>query len=178
MLKLLLVLIALAVVAFLVVAALQPAEYRVTRSTTISAPAATVFSQVNDFHNWQKWSPWAELDPAMSQTYEGTAAGSGAVYTWSGNKKVGEGRMTITESHPNDLIRIALDFIKPFSSSSVTEFAFVQDQNQSTSVTWSMFGKKNLVSKAFGLFMSMDKMIGPDFERGLARLKSVSETAR
>src|SRR6267378_4511779 len=108
----------------IVVVALQPAEYRVVRSASISAPPAAVFAQVNDFHNWEAWSTWAKLDPAMKQSYEGAPAGTGAIYSWVGNAKVGEGRMTLTESRSNDLIRIKLDFIKPFASTADTEISF------------------------------------------------------
>jgi len=162
------------IVLFLIVVALQPAEYRVTRSAIVAAPPPDIFLQVNDFHNWEKWSPWAKLDPAMKQTFEGPASGKGAIYHWTGDKKVGEGQMTITESHPNDLIRINLEFIKPFASTALTEFTFKPEAN-GTSVTWSMSGHKNFMSKAFCLFMSMDNMIGGDFERGLASLKSAAE---
>jgi hypothetical protein len=176
MLKKILIVLAVFVVVFVVIVALQPAEFRVVRSATISAPAQVVFAQVNDFHNWNAWSPWAKLDPAMKQTYEGAPAGIGAVYTWAGNKEVGEGRMTIIESRPSDLIRIKLEFFKPFAGTSITEFTFKPEGNQ-TAVTWSMSGKNNFMAKAFHLFMNMDKMIGDDFDKGLANLKSVAEAA-
>jgi Polyketide cyclase / dehydrase and lipid transport len=120
------ILIAFAVVVagLVVVIALQPAEFRVSRRATIAAPAPVVFAQVNDFHNWTAWSPWAKLDPAMKQTYEGASAGAGAVYTWVGNREVGEGRMTIVESRASDLVRLRLDFVKPFAGTSVAEFTF------------------------------------------------------
>src|SRR3954454_8252059 len=110
------------VLVFLIIVAMQSADYRVVRSTTISAPPEAVFAQVNDFHNWDAWSPWAKLDPAMRKSIEGPSAGTGSIYTWSGDSKVGEGRMTLTESHPSDLIRINLEFIKPFASVALTEF--------------------------------------------------------
>ncbi len=108
----------------LVVVAMQPAEFRVTRRTTIGAPPSAVFAQVNDFHRWDAWNPWAKIDPGMRQTYEGAAAGVGAVYAWAGNHEVGEGRMTLTESRPNELIRIRLEFLKPFAGTSTAEFTF------------------------------------------------------
>src|SRR3989442_5734050 len=108
--------VAVIVLGFLVVVTMQPADFRVTRTATISAPAADVFAQVNDFHNWQAWSPWAKLDPAMKQTYEGALAGTGAIYSWVGNNKVGEGRMTLMDSRPRDLIRIKLEFMRPFNA--------------------------------------------------------------
>ncbi len=176
MLKKILIGIAAIVAVFIVVVALQPAEFRVTRSATVSAPPPAVFAQVNDFHKWEAWSPWAKLDPAMKQTYEGAPAGTGAVYTWAGNSKVGEGRMTITESRPSDLVRIRLEFFKPFASTADTEFTF-RPQGDQTAVTWSMSGKNNFIAKAFCLFMNMDKMVGGDFAKGLAQLKSIVEAA-
>ena len=112
----------------------------------------------------------------MKQTYEGAPAGTGAVYSWTGNKEVGEGRMTLTESRTNELIRIKLEFLKPFAAVNTTEFTFTPEGNQTT-VEWSMTGSNNFMAKAFGLFMNMDKMIGGDFEKGLAQLKSVAEAA-
>lgn len=170
-------LLALAVlmVVFLLIVAMRPADFRVTRSTTISAPPATVFAQVNDFHKWDAWSPWAKLDPACRNTFEGAAAGQGAIFAWDGNKQVGAGRMTMTESRPNDLIRISLEFLKPFQASNTAEFTFKPEGPQTT-VTWSMFGKNNFMSKAVGLFMDCDKMVGDQFENGLANMKSIVET--
>ena len=176
MLKKILTLLVVIVIVFVIVAALQPADYRVVRSANISAPPAAVFAQVNDFHKWEAWSPWAKLDPAAKNSFDGAPAGPGAVYTWAGNSKVGEGRMTLTESHPDDLIRIKLDFIKPFPSTSTTEFTFKPAGDQ-TAVTWAMSGQKGFVSKAFCMFMNMDKTVGGDFERGLVQLKAVAEAA-
>ena len=176
---LVIVLLVLAAIVLLLVAivAMQPAEFRVVRSDTITAPAEAVFAQVNDFHHWEAWSPWAKIDPTMKQTYEGPSAGSGAIYTWNGNGQVGEGRMTLTESKPHELIRIKLEFLKPFQATNAAEFTFQPEGNQ-TVVTWSMSGRNNFMSKAFGLFMNMDKMVGGDFEKGLASMKSVVEAAK
>jgi uncharacterized protein YndB with AHSA1/START domain len=157
-----------------VIVALQPSEFRVARSTTISAPPSAVFVQVNDFHKWEAWNPWGKIDPAMKQTYEGAPAGTGAIYTWAGNNEVGEGRMAIIESRPSELIRVKLEFFKPFAATNTAEFTFKPEANQ-TVVTWSMFGKKNFMAKAIHLFMNMDKMIGGQFEKGLAEMKSVVE---
>lgn len=164
------------IAALAVVIALQPSDFRISRSTTIAAPAAAVFEQVNDFHKWDGWSPWAKLDPNMKQSFEGARAGVGARYSWSGNDQVGEGRMTLTESRPSEIIRIKLEFLKPFAATNTAEFSFKADGNQ-TAVTWSMFGTNNFMAKAFGLFMNMDKLVGGDFEKGLAQLKTVAETA-
>src|SRR2546427_8324901 len=137
---------AVIVVVFVVVVATRPSEYRVARTVTISAPAPAVFAQVNDFHKWDAWNPWAKMDPAMKQTYEGALAGTGAVYTWTGNKEVGEGRMTLTESPPHELIRIDLEFRKAFAATSTAEVTFKPDGDQ-TAVTWSMAGKVNFVAQ-------------------------------
>jgi hypothetical protein len=165
------------IVIFAVFVALQPAGFRVTRSATIDAPPATVFPQVNDFHNWDAWSPWAKIDPAMKQTYEGAPAGTGAIYRWSGDNKVGEGRMTMTESRPVDRVGIKLEFMRPFKATNTAEFTF-QPQGPGTLVTWSMSGQKNFMTKAVHLFMDMDKMLGGQFDKGLAQMKAVVEGAK
>jgi hypothetical protein len=164
------------VVGLVAVIALQPARYRVSRSTTIAAPAPVVFAQVNDFHGWTAWSPWEKIDPAMKRTYEGPPAGVGASYTWVGSGEVGEGRMTIVESRPSDLIQVKLEFVKPFAGTSVAEFTF-KPEGDRTLVTWSMTGDKNFIAKAIHLVMSMDRMIGDQFEKGLAAMKTVAEAA-
>jgi uncharacterized protein YndB with AHSA1/START domain len=161
---------------FVVVVAMRPADFRITRTTTIAAPAEIIFQNVNDLHKWGAWSPWAKLDPAMKQTHEGVPAGVGAIYSWDGNKDVGAGRMTITESRTNESIRIKLEFLKPFAAVNETEFTFASDGNQ-TKVTWSMAGTNNFMSKAFCMFLDMDKMVGGDFEKGLAQMKSLVESA-
>src|SRR5690348_3086878 len=172
-------LLALAVLAallagFAIFVATRPSDFRVQRSATIAAPAAVVFEQVNDFHNWDAWSPWAKLDPAAKNTFEGAPAGAGAVFAWSGNDKIGAGRMTLTESKPNELVRIKLDFIKPFEATCTTEFAF-RGEGEQTAVTWTMAGHNNFIAKAMCLFMDMDANVGGDFERGLANIKAVAE---
>jgi Polyketide cyclase / dehydrase and lipid transport len=164
------------VVGLVAVIALQPARYRVSRSTTIAAPAPVVFAQVNDFHRWTAWSPWEKIDPAMKRTYEGPPAGVGASYTWVGSGEVGEGRMTIVESRPSDLIQVKLEFVKPFAGTSVAAFTF-KPEGDRTLVTWSMTGDKNFIAKAIHLVMSMDRMIGDQFDKGLAAMKTVAEAA-
>ena len=175
MFKKILIALAVILVVFLIVVATRPSEYRVTRSATMAAPAPLVFGQVNDFHKWEAWNPWGKIDPAMKQTYQGPSAGKGAGYTWVGNKEVGEGRMTITESRPSDLILIKLEFFKPMTGTSDTEFTFKPEGNQTT-VTWTMTGQNNFMAKAMCMFMNMDKMIGGQFEKGLADMKSMAET--
>jgi uncharacterized protein YndB with AHSA1/START domain len=163
------------VVVFAVVVATRPSEFRIERTATIAAPAPAVFAQVNDFHKWEAWSPYARRDPGMKKGFEGAPAGVGAVYTWSGNNEVGEGRTTIIESRPNELIRIRLDFMRPFAATNTAEFSF-KPEGERTAVTWSLAGQHNFMGKAVGLFMNMDRMVGGDFETGLAQLKLVAET--
>lgn len=152
--------------------ATRPAEFRVTRTATYAAPAPAVFAQVNELRKWEAWSPWAKKDPQMKQAYEGPAAGAGAVASWVGNKDVGEGRMSIVESRPAELIRFKLEFFKPFAATHTAEFTFKPAGNQ-TAVTWSMSGQNNFIAKALHLVFDMDKMVGGDFEAGLASLKTI-----
>lgn len=175
MMKKILLVVGIVVAILLVVIALQADTYRVTRSATIGAPPEVVFEQINDFHNWEAWSPWAKLDPAVKNTFEGAPSGAGSVFKWAGNSQVGEGMMTLTESRPTERIRIKLDFIKPFPSTCDTAFDFASGPAGVT-VTWTMSGNNNFISKAFCLFMGgMDRMIGPDFERGLKQMKAAAE---
>lgn len=176
MLKKALIGLAIAMVLFLSVVALQPADFRVSRSTSVSAPPAAAFDQVNDFKRWVDWSPWAKLDPQMKTTYSGAESGVGSVYEWAGNDEVGEGRMTILECKPGELISIKLEFLKPFEATNTAEFTFKAEGDGSL-VTWSMFGKNGFMGKAIHLFMDMDKMVGGDFEKGLAQLKLAAEAA-
>ncbi|HVY69235.1 MAG TPA: SRPBCC family protein [Verrucomicrobiae bacterium] len=169
-----LLIIGAVVVIVVVIVAMQPAEFRLSRSTKVSAPPPAVFAQVNDFHNWENWSPWAKIDPAMKQTYSGAPAGNGAIYEWAGNSKAGAGRMTIVESRPGELVRIKLEFLKPFQAENQAEFTFHPQGNQ-TAVTWTMTGRKNFMFKAVHLLMSMEKMVGGQFEQGLAQMKAVAE---
>lgn len=174
MLTTILMVVAVIVVLFVIVVALQPADFRVTRTANISTSAPVVFALVNDLHEWEAWSPWEKMDPALKKTFEGPSAGTGARYSWAGNKKVGEGRMTITESRPGELIRIKLEFLKPFKATNTTEFSF-KPRGDQTVVTWSMSGTNNFMGKAMRLFTDMDRMVGSQFETGLAQMKSVAE---
>ncbi len=171
--KLLLALVAIIVV-FCVVAAMQPADFRVSRSATFAVPPATVFEQVNNLQNWNAWSPWARLDPNAMNTFEGPPAGVGASFGWAGNNQVGEGKMTITESQPPERVVMRLDFVKPFAATSTTEFTFKPEGN-GTAMTWSMAGKNNFVGKCMSLVMNCDKMVGGQFEQGFANLKAIVE---
>ena len=159
---------------FCIFVAFQPSEFQITRSAKIEAPLPTVFDQINNLHQWQAWSPWENMDPALKRNYEGESAGTGAIYSWTGNNQVGEGRMTITESRPNEFIRIKLEFFKPFRATNITEFTVKPEGNQ-TVVTWTMSGHNNFVSKAMSLIMNCKKMVGGQFEKGLANLKVLTE---
>ena len=171
-----LIAIAVIVVVLVVVIATRPSEFRVERTATVSAPAPVVFAQVNDFHKWDAWSPYAKRDPGMKKTFEGAPAGVGAIYTWSGNHEVGEGRTTIIESRPSELIRVKLEFVRPFAATSTATFTF-RPEGERTAVTWTLDGRNGFPAKAMGLVMNMDKMIGDDFEKGLAQMKAIAEAA-
>jgi hypothetical protein len=177
-LKKILIALVVVVLGLAVVISFQPPTFRVTRTTTIAAAPANVFALVNDFHQWDAWSPWAKLDPAMKTSYGGPASGPGAVYSWVGNSDVGEGRMTIIDSQPAGRVGIKLEFVKPFASTADTVFEFAPAQ-AGTTVTWTMSGDNDFLSKAFSLLMGgMDEMIGPDFEKGLAQLKAIAEAKK
>ena len=171
--KILLVLVAVIAV-ILIAGAFQSDSYRVERSVTIAAPAADVFPQLNDFHRSQAWSPWVKLDPNAKYTFEGPASGVGASNAWTGNDKVGEGRQTITASTPNEFVQLRVEFFKPMADVATSEF-HLKPGGAGTTVTWAMYGHKNYMAKVMCMFVSMDKMIGGDFERGLANLKTVTE---
>ena len=174
MLRKVLIGLAVLVALFVIVVAIQPSEFQVDRTATIAAPQAEVFAQVNDLHKWDAWSPWAKLDPNAKITFEGPEAGQGAAMSWAGNDKVGEGKMTVIESRPNDAVKLKVDFVKPFEGTSNSEFALKQ-QGEGTSVTWTMSAHHNFLEKAFCLVMNGKKMIGGDMEKGLAQLKSLAE---
>jgi hypothetical protein len=174
MLKISLIVVAVLIALLIVVVAMQPGDFRVSRQANVSAPASLVFAQVNDFHKWEAWNPWGKIDPAMKQAYGGAASGTGATYAWEGNNEVGAGRMTITESRPSDLIRIQLEFLKPLAATNTAEFTFAE-QGGETAVTWSMQGKNSFLAKAIHLVVDMDRMVGGQFEKGLASMKAVSE---
>ncbi|HZR15807.1 MAG TPA: SRPBCC family protein [Verrucomicrobiae bacterium] len=173
MLVKILIVLAVLLVGFIIVVALRPSQFRIMRSALISAPPEVVFPQVNDLHNWEAWSPWAKLDPAAKGTYEGPAAGVGAVFGWSGNQNIGEGRMAITESQLNELVRFRLDFVRPFKGTNVAEFTF-KPENGQTRVTWTMSGRYSFIPKAIGLFINCDDMVGKQFEKGLVELNTVA----
>ena len=155
---------------------MSSSTYAVERSATIAAEPRQIYGRLVDFHQWMSWSPWEDLDPNQERTFSGAESGPGAKYAWSGNRKAGRGRMEITSAQDPTEVRIVLDFEKPFKSSNTIEFFLTPEGSGRTRVRWVMTGPKTLATKVMGLFSSMDKMIGPDFEKGLARLKDVVET--
>ncbi|HSE07534.1 MAG TPA: SRPBCC family protein [Nocardioidaceae bacterium] len=150
-------------------------KYTVERTATIDAPPERVYAQIADFHNWTNWSPWEDVDPDLQRDYSGAELGTGAVYSWSGNRKAGQGRMVIDDASAPSRVHIDLSFEKPWKSRNDTLFTIVPTTS-GCQVTWSMTGEKTLMTKVLGLFTSMDKMVGPDFEKGLARLKATTES--
>ena len=164
------------VILILGVAAMQPDTFSVTRGAIIAAPPADVFAHVNDFHKWAAWSPWEKKDLAMKKTFSGAPEGTGAIYDWTGNNDVGEGRMTLAASQPTDRIEIKMEFKKPFEDTSKVEFLF-KPEGAGTNVVWNMAGKYNFFTKVICLFVSMDKMVGNDFAEGLSQLKTVAEAS-
>ncbi|MEX1060686.1 MAG: SRPBCC family protein [Methyloceanibacter sp.] len=175
MLKKILIALAAIVLIFAVVVALQPSEFQMERSTKIAAPQADIFAQVNDFHKWDAWSPWAKLDPAAKVGFEGPPEGEGTVMTWSGNSEVGEGKMTLTESRPSELVKTRVDMVKPFEGTSTSEFTFKPEGDQ-TAVTWSVAAHHNFIEKALCLVMGGKAMMSDLMEKGLAQMKSVVES--
>lgn len=149
--------------------------FRIERSILIDATPAAIFPHVDDFHAWEAWSPYEKMDAHLDKTFSGPANGKGSAYAWVG-KKAGSGSMEITSSIPPAKIVIRLDFTKPFTAHNTAEFTF-EPKGQATKVTWAMHGPNTLMSKVMGLFFSMDKLVGPQFEDGLASLKRLSETA-
>jgi hypothetical protein len=166
---------ALVIILFLIAVASRPAHFRIARAATIGAPLATVHANIDDFHRWQQWSPWAKLDPAAKATFDGPASGLGAAFAWDGNSKVGAGRMTITDATPTH-IRIRLEFARPFTATNTADFTLSPD-GPATQVTWAMSGPSPFFLRAMCmLFFNQEKMVGGMFEEGLANLKKLSET--
>ena len=174
MIKKIVIVVAVLLAAVLIYAATRPDTFRIQRSASINAPPEKVFALINDFHGWSAWSAWEKKDPAMKRTFSGPASGNGAVYEWDGNSSVGKGRMEITESSPSSKIAIKLDFIKPFEGHNVATFT-LEPQGGATMVTWAMDGPSPYIAKLMGVLFNMDKMIGADFEAGLANLKAAAE---
>lgn len=168
-LKILLVLAALLAV-LLLVAAFRPDDFRISRSALISAAPVAITAQIDTPRDFQAWNPWAKLDPNIQLSYEGPASGVGAASSWNGDASVGAGRLTVIESRPGELVRLRLDFLKPFASTATAEFVLTPEEGQ-TRVTWSMYGKRNFLTKVIGLVCRMDKTMERSFDEGLANLK-------
>jgi uncharacterized protein YndB with AHSA1/START domain len=173
-LKKILIGLVILIAGFAGVVAMQPSEFKVERTATIAAPPANVFQHVDDLHKWDAWSPWAKLDPNAKVGFEGPPAGKGAVFTWSGNDQIGEGRMTVVESRPAELVKVDVNFVKPFEGAAQSQFTFKPEGNQ-TAVTWTMTGEHNFIGKAMCLIMNGQKMMGGEIEKGLSNLKTAAE---
>ena len=174
MLRKIAIVVVVVVAAILGYAATRPDTFRVERATVIKAPPEKVWPHVADFRQWPAWSPWEKLDPAMKRTLAGPPSGKGAVYAWEGNRDVGKGRMEITDATPPSKLLIRLDFLEPFESRNTTEFTFAP-RGDATEVRWAMHGPNTFMTKLMQVFVSMDSMVGKDFEAGLANLKTVAE---
>jgi hypothetical protein len=168
------IVVVILVAVLLGIAAAKPDTFRVERATNIKAPPEKIFPLIDDLHNWNAWSPWEEVDPQMKRTYSGAASGKGSVYEWDGNSKAGKGRMEITDNASPSKVTIKLDFLKPFEGHNIAEFT-LEMRNGSSHVTWAMHGPSPFFSKVIQVFVSMDTMIGKQFEKGLANLKTIAE---
>lgn len=173
MLKTIIIVVVVLIAALLVYAATRPAVFRVERSTTIKATPANIHALIDDFHQWRGWSPYENIDPALERSFSGADHGVGAVYEWNGNAKAGQGRMEITRSTPAQIV-IQLDFVRPFEGHNIAEFS-LQPNGNATDVHWAMHGPSPYMAKLMGIFVDMDRMIGKDFETGLATMKTVAE---
>ncbi|CAN7630205.1 SRPBCC family protein [Aminobacter aminovorans] len=170
-------LLVLAILIILAIAATKPATFSIQRTTDIDAAPDTIFPLINDFHNWRDWSPWEALDPDLKRKMGGAESGRGAVYEWDGNKKVGNGRMEITEAVAPNKVVIKLDFLKPFEAHNVARFT-MEPRGGKTRLNWEMTGPSPFMSKVMQVFMNFDTMVGKDFEKGLASIKAIAERKR
>lgn len=168
------IVLAIALAIVLILAAAKPDTFSVQRAATVKAVPEKIFPLINDFHQWGIWSPYETRDPAMKRSYSGAANGVGAVYGWDGNKNIGSGRMEILDTSAPAKIVIKLDFFKPFEAHNTAEFTMLP-QGDATNVTWVMHGPASFMSKLMQVFMNLDRMIGKDFELGLANLKRLTE---
>ena len=175
MLKTIAIIVVVLIGAILVYAATKPEMFHVQRATSIKAPPENIFLLINNLHGWGAWSPYEKKDPAMKRTLSGAESGKGAVYEWDGNQEVGKGRMEIIDTSPPFKVTIKLDFVKPFEAHNIVDFT-LEPKGDATDVTWAMHGPSPYISKIMGIFFNMDRMIGKDFETGLANLKTVAET--
>jgi hypothetical protein len=173
MFKIVALVVLILIIAVLLYAATQPDTFRIQRSASINAPAEKIFPFINDFRSWVEWSPWEKMDPELKRSFGGAASGQGALYEWEG-QKVGKGRMEIAKISPPTNILINLDFLKPFEAHNIAEFT-LEPMGNSTNVTWAMYGPSPYIAKVMHIFFSMDRMVGKDFETGLANLKTIAE---
>ena len=174
MLKIIGIVIVVVVAVVLILAATKPDTFQVQRAATIKAPPEKIFALIDDFQRWGTWSPWEKKDPAMKRTFSATTSGKGASYAWEGNRDVGQGRMEIVESVPPSTVAINLDFVKPFAAHNRVDFVLAP-AGDATNVTWTMRGGTPYFAKIIHVFLDMDKMVGKDFETGLANLKAAAE---
>jgi len=174
MLTTIVIILVVVIAAVLTYAATRPNDFVVTRSAGIKAPAEAIFPLINDFRRWPEWSPYEKLDPQMKRTLSGAESGKGAAYAWEGNSKAGKGRMEITNSAPSSLVSLKLDFEKPFKANNTVEFT-LKPAGNATTVTWAMRGRYPFIAKLIGVFMNFDRLVGKDFETGLASLKRATE---
>jgi uncharacterized protein YndB with AHSA1/START domain len=155
-------------------AATRPNTFQVQRKQGIQAPPDRIFALIEDYRKWAAWSPYEKLDPTMKKTFSGADSGKGAVYNWAGNSKAGEGRMEIVDAVSPRLVKIKLDFLKPFEGHNTAEFT-LDAKGSATDVTWAMYGPQPFMFKVMSIFVNMDKMLGKDFEAGLSNLKAIAE---
>lgn len=171
-----LLLVLSAISALIAYVSLQPNTFRIARSAVIDAPAQRIYPLINDLHEWPRWSPWSRLDPRQTVTYDGSPLGAGAIMSWAGDKKVGAGKMKIAESSQNERIRIKIQFLKPMKAIHDVQFDLKPLSETRTEVVWTMSGRNEFLAKAMHAFMNMDRMVGGQFEEGLANLKALVET--
>jgi len=174
MFKKIAIVVVLLIAALLAYAATRPDTFRVQRAASIKAPPEKIFALLNDFQRWEAWSPWEKKDPAMKRAFSVVTSGKGAVYSWEGNKEVGQGRMEIAEAVPPSKLAIKLDFLKPFEAHNTVEFTLAP-KDGATNVTWAMQGDTPYLAKIVHVFLNMDSLVGKDFETGLANLKAAAE---
>jgi uncharacterized protein YndB with AHSA1/START domain len=174
MLRTILVAVVVIIAAVLLYATSRPSSFGVERTVSINAPPEKIFPLINDLRSWKSWSPYEKKDPSMKMTYSGPAEGKGATFEWQGNREVGSGQVQITESDPPSKILLRLDRSKPFEGHELVDFT-LKPEGEATQVTWALHGHNPYVAKVMGIFFNMDKMIGKDFESGLAQLKVVAE---
>lgn len=166
--------IGLALAALLIYAATRPDQFRIERSLRIAAPPERIFPLINDLHGFNTWNPFARKDPNLQDSYDGPANGPGARYAWQGNKNVGRGSMEILNATASSQVAMRLDFTEPFEAHNLVDFTLTPEGG-ATTVTWAMHGPAPFISKLMGIFFPMERMVGPDFEAGLATLKTLAE---